>query len=196
MAVSDNISNLQKIKEGDHTAFESLFKLLYPSLCTYSKKFTLQKEIAEEIVQQVFFKLWENREKIAIHTSLKAYLFKAVHNNSLKYLHSKKFEEDYKKFNEEMLLYKTDFLPDFELSEKINKSIEELAPQCRKIFILSRFDNLRHEEIATKLNISVRTVEVQIRRANISLRKKLQEFIPLLIIFVTVVRDFIYSTIS
>jgi RNA polymerase sigma-70 factor (ECF subfamily) len=185
----NEIPTIAEIKTGEHKAFEILFRELYPSLCVYAKKFTLQKEIAEEIVQQIFFKLWENRKDIDIHTSLKSYLFKAVHNNSLKYLNSKKFEEDYKKFNEEILLHKTDFLPDFELSEKINKSIDDLPPQCRKIFILSRFDNLKHAEIAEKLHISVKTVEVQIRRANIVLRKKLQEFVPVMFLLF-LVRDF------
>jgi RNA polymerase sigma-70 factor, ECF subfamily len=186
LAALNEIALVEKIKNGDHNAFESLFKELYPSLCIYAKKFTQQKEPAEEIVQQIFFKLWENRNELAIHTSLKSYLFKSVHNNSLKYLNSKKFEEDYKKFNEELLLRQSDYLPDFELSEKINKSIEDLPPQCKKIFLMSRYDNLRHIEIAEKLSISVKTVEVQIRRANIVLRKKLQDFITIFILLLFV----------
>lgn len=177
----DEITLLKKIQKGDEKAFETIFKELYSSLCVYAKKFTQQTEPSEEIVQNIFYKLWDKREELNIHTSLKSYLFKAVHNNSIKYLHSKKFEEDYRKFNEEIILNKKDYLPDFDLKEKLNKSIDELPPQCRKIFILSRFDNLRHSEIAVKLGISEKTVEVQIRRANIALRKKLREFIPIIL---------------
>ena len=172
---------LKRIKKGDDKAFETIFREYYSALCFYAKKFTLQADIAEEIVQNIFFKLWEMRVELKIHTSLKSYLFKSVHNNSIKYLNSKKFEEDYRKFNEEIILNKRDYLPDFDLSEKINKSIEELPPQCRKIFILNRYENLKHKEIAKKLGIAEKTVEVQIRRANMALRKKLQEYLPFFI---------------
>ncbi len=182
MANFNEIRFLKKIQKGNEKAFEEIFKEYYASLCVYANKFTLNPEISKEIVQSIFLKLWEKRTDLNIHTSLKSYLFRCVHNNSIKYLHSKKFEEDYRRYNEEFFLNKRDYIPDFDLTQRINKSIEELPPQCKKIFVLSRFDNLKHAEIAEILGISEKTVEVQIRRANISLRKKLNEFIPLIII--------------
>lgn len=193
---TDQIEILHKLKNGDHAAFEKLFRGLYASLCVYSKKIVLQKEVAEEIIQQIFLKLWESRETLDIHTSLKAYLFKSAHNNSIKYLQSKKFDEAYKKYNEDQLLQKNELIPDFDLKEKINQSLEELPPQCKKIFFLSRFENLKHQEIADQMSISVKTVEVQIRRANIVLRQKLQEFVPLVIFAYFFVRDFLHLKIS
>jgi RNA polymerase sigma-70 factor (ECF subfamily) len=193
----ENYKDLEIVKciqEGNHKAFECIFKEYYTRLCVYSKKFTLQREVAEEIVQQIFSNIWENKEELSIHTSIKSYLFRAVHNNSLKYLNSKKFEEDYKIFNESILLDNSDIQPDFDLSENLYKSIEDLPPQCRKIFILSRFEQYKHNEIAEKLGISAKTVEVQIRRANISLRKKLQYFLPIIFVF-SIVRDFLIERI-
>lgn len=176
MANIDELSLIQRIKKGDEKAFEIIYKSYYASLCVYAKKFTLQTEASREIVQNIFYKLWEKKEEIEIQKSLKSYLFRAVHNNSLKYLNSRKFDEDYRKFNEDMIMNKKEFIPDFDLKEKLNSSIDELPPQCKKIFIMSRLDNLKHLEIAQQLGISEKTVEVQIRRANIALRKHLRDF--------------------
>ena len=171
----DNSTNeiINRIRKGDHKTFEILFKSYYARLCEYSLLITREKEASIDIVQDFFVKLWENRAKLKIN-NLKSYMFRSIHNNSIKYLgktvHFESFGEN--KVNE----YGFSVPKDFELKEKLEKSLGELPPRCREVFILSRVDKLRHNEIAEKLGISTKTVEVQIRKASIILKEKLKEF--------------------
>ncbi len=170
------ISLLEKVKKGNQEAFKEIFNIYYSRLCLYVEKLVNRKDIAEEIVQTIFLKIWENRTKIIIKISLKSYLFKSVHNHALKYLHSKKLEEAFLVYNKELLEKSNLDLPNTELTEAINRSIDELPEKCKEIFILSRFEHLKHLEIAEKLGISAKTVEMQIRNANIKLKNKLKDF--------------------
>jgi RNA polymerase sigma-70 factor, ECF subfamily len=169
----DNITPdiLSFIREGDEKAFEILFKAYYARLCAYAYTLINDKEAAAEIVQDFFVKLWENRAGLNIK-SPKAYLFKAIHNNSIKYIS--------KRNNFESILSTQEYgftAPvDFEMADKLDKSLNELPPKCKEIFLMSRLDKLRHNEIAEKLGISPRTVEVQIRKASIILKQKMKEF--------------------
>jgi RNA polymerase sigma-70 factor (ECF subfamily) len=169
MEKSSDIISL--IRQGNQKAFESLFKEYYGRLCEYSYMLTKDKEAAREIVQDFFVKLWENRAKLEIKMA-KAYLFKAVHNNSIKYINKKNNFESIIRDKE----YGSISQGDFELTENLEKSINELPLKCREIFLMSRMDRLRHNEIAEKLGISAKTVEVQIRKANLILKEKLKEF--------------------
>jgi RNA polymerase sigma-70 factor (ECF subfamily) len=175
MEVSQN-DIIDQIKQGNQKAFEAFFREYYSRLCEYSFLITRDKETSIEIVQDFFVKLWENREKLEIKNA-KSYLFKAVHNNSIKYL-SKNLNFETIGDNKEYGYVMPD---DFELTENIEKSLNELPPKCREIFILSRVEKLRHNEIAEKLGISAKTVEVQIRKASLILKEKLKEFYMLFI---------------
>ena len=167
---------INQIKQGNKKAFEAFFKEYYARLCEYSQLITKDQDASVEIVQDFFVKLWENREKLEIN-SVKSYIFRAIHNNSIKFLNKKLSFETINNDKEYGFI-----LPnDFELNENIEKSINELPPKCREIFILSRIDKLRHNEIAEKLGISSKTVEVQIRKASLILKEKLKEFYSLLI---------------
>lgn len=169
---------ISRIKQGDKKAFESLFKEYYARLCEYSVLLTKDKDLSCEIVQDFFVKLWENRKTLTIELT-KPYLFRAIHNNTLKHLgKQKKFD-----FIKEGMEYGFDIPYDFELSEQLEKSLNELPPRCKEIFILSRIEKLRHQEIADKLGISSKTVEVQIRNANQILKEKLKNFMPLLFFY-------------
>jgi RNA polymerase sigma-70 factor, ECF subfamily len=174
--MSQNSSDIiSRVKQGDRKAFEFLFKEYYARLCEYSFLLNKDHEASAEIVQDFFVKLWENRAKLEI-TNAKSYFFKAIHNNTIKYLHKRNKLEPLK----EEFYNGYELQHDFELTDKLEKSLNELPPKCKEIFILSRLDNLRHNEIAAKLGISPKTVEVQIRKANLLLKEKLKEFIPLL----------------
>ena len=176
----DNSSHdiINRIRKSDHKTFETLFKSYYARLCEFSFLITKDKEASVDIVQDFFVKLWENRTKLKIN-NLKSYMFKSVHNNSVKHmgktLQFESFGEN--KTNN----YGFSVPKDFELKEKLEKSLNELPPRCREVFILSRIDKLHHKEIAEKLGISTKTVEVQIRKASIFLKEKLKEFYFLLI---------------
>ncbi len=180
---------LSQLKKGDIKAFENIFNLYYSRLCEYSFFLTAEKAEAEEIVQKLFINLWENRETNKIH-SLKPYLFKAIHNNSIKYINRKKT----KAFAEKDFNLLEDSSPENEyyldLYEKLEECIDELPEKCKKIFILSKFDNLKHKEIAQKLDISPKTVEVQVRRAKLFLKEKLKKYVKLLIYLYIISKGF------
>jgi RNA polymerase sigma-70 factor (ECF subfamily) len=177
---------LNLIKKGNRAAFEHLYKHYYASLCAYAELITKRSDLAEDIVQELFYTIWSNREKLEIKKSLKSYLFGAVHNNSVKYLNSLKVRDKYFEYAKYRINDHHE-ISDFDLREKLTQSIDKLPPQCKKVFVLSRYDKLKHAEIAEQLNISIKTVETQIRRANIFLREKLKEYDPLIILMAVMV---------
>jgi RNA polymerase sigma-70 factor (ECF subfamily) len=164
---------LQKIKAGDETAFELVFKNYYPHLVLLAQKYLGDKDLSESIVQSVFVKMWEKRREIEIR-SLKGFLVVAVRNKCTNELKHQQVVREYEKvsdtkdeavwmtFNENVYL------------QKINNVIEELPEQRRRIFKMSRMDGLKYREIAEKLNISPKTVEVQMGKALKYLREQLQ----------------------
>jgi RNA polymerase sigma-70 factor (ECF subfamily) len=173
---------LSKVKEGDEKAFEFVFKSYYPALCAYAYDLLKLEDEAEEIVQEVLIKFWELRDQIEISTSIKAYLYRSVHNQCLNFIrHSKVLKSLSDKFSEEIihsfeltLNTEAEFPLDYYFYEGIEKdiqnSIHDLPDQCRRIFQMSRFERLRHEQIAEILGISVNTVKTQISRALEKLR--------------------------
>jgi len=170
----------------DESAFEQVFKSCFKSLNSYA--FTIVKDEleAEEIVQQVFFKLWERMEKVSIHGSLASYLYRAVHNESMNYLKHQKVKVSHRFHVSYSMKNQTENMqPDIlnkELENKLREALNELPEQCRTIFQLSRFDKLRYAEIAGKLDISVKTVENQMGKALKRLRARLAEFLTLALI--------------
>jgi RNA polymerase sigma-70 factor, ECF subfamily len=173
------------IVEGDEMAFEGLFKSFFAELTIYAARFVEDRENAEEIVQDIFFNLWNNRLKLNINTSIKAYLYTTVRNTCLNLIKHKKVESKYREYFSRQLhedeLQPEDWMDGNELQEKITATIEKLPPERKKVFVMSRFDNLKYKEIAEKLDISVKTVENQMGKALKFLREELKEFLPLLI---------------
>lgn len=173
---------LRKVKEGDEKAFEFIFKSYYPALCAYAYDMLKLDDEAEEIVQEVLIKFWELREQIEISTSIKAYLFRSVHNQCINFIrHSKVIKSLSEKFSEEIiqsfeltLNTDTEFSLDYYfyegIEQDIHATIHDLPDQCRRIFQLSRFEKLHHDQIAELLGISVNTVKTQISRALEKLR--------------------------
>jgi RNA polymerase sigma-70 factor (ECF subfamily) len=142
---------------------------------------------AEEMVQGTFLTLWEKRETIDIHTSVKSYLYQAVHNNSLNLLKHYQVRQAHS----EHIKYHTDPGTDFntqkvlgdELEQEIDAAIGSLPAQCQTVFRLSRFENLTYAEIAEQLNISVKTVENHMGKALKILRERLKDYLPILLWF-------------
>lgn len=164
------------IQEGDEEAFECLFFEYYPSLCKFSKGYVGSVEAARDVVQDVFIKIWINREKLQIHTSVKAYLFQAVRNQSLNELEKKKryqaFEEEYTRETEH--LHDADINESSEELTKVIWQIVELMPEKRKaVFTLYREHGLSYKEIASILGITRKTVENQMGRALNFIRERL-----------------------
>lgn len=154
------------------------------SLCGFAARFVQQPEVAEEIVQSIFLKLWEKRNSISIDTSLKSYLFRAVHNHCQNHLAYAKVRSNHLALVREGFIRQESFtdpvmdsLAYKELNDKINESIERLPDACKRIFKMSRFDGLKYSEIAAQLNVSVKTIETQISRALVRLKEDLKEFL-------------------
>jgi len=171
----------------DKAHFEELFNLHYSNLCAYANNFLKEVEASEEVVQEVLFKLWVNRDKLEITSSINSYLFRAVRNSCLNIIKHVSIREEYKSHNERVIEMEErsqeDGLIVSELEEKIRKSIDHLPLERRKVFIMSRYDGLKYKEIAEKLNISVKTVENQMGSALKFLRNELKDYMPWLILF-------------
>ena len=160
----------------DYQSFEIIFNKYYNFLCNYALKFVSSPDVAEEVVSDVFFKVWKNRKKIVIKTSFESYLFRAVKNQSLDFLKSKanqnlSLEDVLPVYEKSSGLTPEDILSYKELENKLEESIESLPPKCQRIFKSSRFEGLKYAEIAIKYGISVKTVETQMGRALSHLRK-------------------------
>jgi RNA polymerase sigma-70 factor (ECF subfamily) len=145
-------------------------------------------ETAKEIVQDAFISLWEKRETIDVSRPVKSYLTMVIHNKCSNYLRdNRKFDQNI--LNIENLLEVpeydgADILVEQELKLKIDLSIAELPEKCREIFVLNRYENLKYQEIADKLQISVKTVETQMSKALQHMRIRLAEFMSVLLVLV------------
>lgn len=176
----------QQIKKGDKKSFEKLFKTYYAPLCLFARQYILDPDDSEEAVQSFFLKLWDDRKKIAITTSVKSYLFGSVKNRCLNYIKHQKIKQAHQ--SEVIKSAKIDsnsssFLLEVDLMKKIEASINSLPPKRREIFILSKEHGLKYREIAEKLGISIKTVETQMGHALKDLREQLKDYKQLLISF-------------
>jgi len=187
---------VDSINKGELEAFHRLYVEFYPSLCIYAKNFTRNKEIAEEVVEDVIINIWEQKGHLNIKSSFKSFLFVSVRNGCLNHL---KHLQVINKFN----VYYTQLLKEAqdlfnvsqetgdslliasELEKKILAEIELLPEQCRRIFIMSRFDCLKHQEIAEKLGVTINTVH---RQTSIALEKLRFAVKNYLIVFLLVIR--------
>jgi RNA polymerase sigma-70 factor (ECF subfamily) len=188
-----NISN-QTFTISDIAHFEKLFKTHYSKLCSYANLFLNDPDAAEDVVQDLFFKLWKNRNAITINTTIKSYLFRAVRNGCMNVIDHISVHEAYKIINEEDMKSSEENPIDetivSELEQRIRETIDLLPAERRKVFVMSRYDGLKYREIADRLNISVKTVENQMYQALKFLREKLADYLPLLLlIFKGLFRD-------
>jgi RNA polymerase sigma-70 factor (ECF subfamily) len=170
---------IRRIRKGDIKEFESLFRSSYASLVKYAKTLVKDHDTAEEIVQDLFFRLWQNKEKIKIESSLNGYLYRSVHNSCLHYIEHLKVVE---RHEQEMSFVQNDgfespaeILQYKELQSKIARTIERLPERCGQIFCMNRFEGLKYAEIAEKLAVSIKTVEANMGKALKEFRKALAE---------------------
>lgn len=164
----------------DAKAFEAIFRSRFKPMVGYALRFVRDLESARGIVQEVFVNLWEKRADLDAGREVEAYLTTSVRNRCLNYL------RDQKKFNHELLDFEglmdhnwhpVDQLEIAELDARIRQAVDELPEKCREIFLLSRFENLKYQQIADKLQLSVKTVETQMSRALSHLRIRLAAYL-------------------
>jgi RNA polymerase sigma-70 factor (ECF subfamily) len=170
---------IRRIRQGDIEQFESLFRSSYVSLVRYAKTLIKDHDTAEEIVQDLFFRLWQDKEKLNIESSLNGYLFRSVHNKCLHFIeHNRvvdRYAEEMSYRQPEKQESPSDILQYRELQARVAKILERLPERCGQIFYLSRFEGLKYSEIAEKLSVSVKTVESNMGRALKEFRKELTE---------------------
>jgi len=170
-----DIELFKEIKEGKMSSYDKLFMTYYQPLCRFSLSFVKDENAAEDLVQDLFVHLWNNRAVMDITNSVKAFLYTSVRNRSLNYIKSQAARKRYETVHYENI--SSDAVEEVEdnMPEKlvlIEKAINELPEKCREIFVLSRHKNMKYHEIAEHLDLSPKTVENQMGIA----LKKIREF--------------------
>jgi RNA polymerase sigma-70 factor (ECF subfamily) len=168
-------------------SFDFIYTEHYASLFKYAYTIVSDEVLAEEMVHQVFLKMLEKNDSVIISTSLKSYLYRSVHNECLNYIKHEKVKEAHIANTHTRLNYHTETpsrtMQYKELKEVLHAAINELPEQCRTIFQMSRFDELKYAEIAIELGISIKTVENQIGKALKKLRVQLADYLPFVVWF-------------
>ena len=170
-----------KISKDDIKSFEILFREYYTVLCNYANKMLNDMDSAEEIIQDLFYNIWDKRHEINVTSSVKSYLYRSVYNKSLLFIRHKNVKTRYENYMKETeSYYEPDVSEEYvaeELSQVINKTLEALPERSRKIFSLSRFEGLKYHEIAEKLSLSVKTIEANMGKALKLFRKNIKAYL-------------------
>lgn len=169
--ITEDIDLLMRLREGDKLAFEIIFKRYYAPMVLFALNYLHDKDRSESIVQDVFVKFWEKRFALEV-SSLQGYLVVSVRNRCHNELKRQGVVRSYEKSVEPDVAIWPQY-QDMQSVEQINRIIEELPPRRKIIFKMSRIEGLRYKEIAEKLTISPKTVEVQMGKALKYLREKL-----------------------
>jgi RNA polymerase sigma-70 factor (ECF subfamily) len=176
--------------------FEQLFKMYFKALKTYSVRYVYDEYVAEDIVQDTFFELWKRRDEIEFDEYIKSYLFKSVYNKSLNYLRNNKLKTISSIASADDAIFLDSYLQTMQSSQEenlivkeilreITAVIDQLPPQCKKVFILSRRYEFKNREIAEQLDISLKSVEKHITKALSQIRDHLKKM-KLLILFLII----------
>lgn len=172
---------LERLRQGDEAAFDSIFREWYPSLVRSAESIVRSRAVAEEVVQDVMLELWRRRESLAKDSSPQAYLFQSTRNRALNHIRHERVEQK----SEPELIRQTEMsasahsqLVEEEIEAALKTAVSELPDRCREVFELSRTHGLKYAEIATTLGISVKTVEAQMGKALRTLRVKLAPWLP------------------
>lgn len=154
---------IKKIQERNKEAFELLYKQNYKKLYILSYKYVKQHQIAEEIVHDVYIKIWSTSHQIYIERSLKSYLFRSIVNASLNYLKKEKLQgiklDEYSQSEQEAVNESENSEAIEQLMIKLEAALELLPPKCKTVMMLSRFEKLKQQQIAERLSISIKTVK-------------------------------------
>ncbi|HEY0895431.1 MAG TPA: RNA polymerase sigma-70 factor [Sphingobacteriaceae bacterium] len=173
----------------DEESFGAMFREHYAALHAYARVMLQDEELAEDVVQTMFLKLWEKRDALVIQTSLKAFLYRCVHNDSLNCLKHLKVRTGYTDHTAYLMKEENSKpVPGFELRElerRLHETLSELPEQCLTVFQMSRFEDLKYREIAERLGVSVKAVEKQMGNALKHLRLRLGDYLPLILLLIT-----------
>jgi RNA polymerase sigma-70 factor (family 1) len=187
---------LKDLKAGDTNAFDTIFKKYYPLLIIETRGYFSNNYLAEEIVCDVFTKIWINRKELTVSTSLRGYLVKAIHNKCIDYLRNQKIREKVSGYigdNQQKAFTLTDigqnpleYTISAELENNLMKAVELLPPRYKQAFILSRFQDKTYEEIAIEMGISIDGVKMNIKKALAHLRDTLKEYLIIILLAIII----------
>lgn len=163
----------------DEQAFKELFLEFYPSLCVFALRYVTQEEIARDIVQDVFFKIWKCRKNIDINTSFRNFLITSVRNDCTDFLRKQEVENRYMMKNMSSVTYTSpeELYTLKELKTIIDEALVNLPPKVREAFEMNRFKGMTYVAIAEKMTVSPKTIEVYISKALKILRVKLRDYL-------------------
>lgn len=172
---------VRRIRAGDERALEIVFRSHYAGMASFVQRFVRSPDVAEELVQDIFLKLWAKREQLSEIESFRTYLFRAARNQALNWLRRQKLERRWQEEHSgegeaQVSTLADEEATEQELSAAVQEAIGRLPPRCREVFLLSRDGGLTYAEIANTLGISVKTVETQMGRALKALRLALQRY--------------------
>lgn len=182
---------LTRLKTNDELAFKVIFNRYYSRLYYFILEFIPLNDLAENIVQDTFFTLWNKRFELKDDSNLSAYLFTVAKKNCLYRLRDQRYKkklfittsasQDELDLNMEVLSTLDSSSYTFEeIGKIIERTLDELPPQCKKVFVLSRFEEKKNKEIADELNISVKVVEKHISKGLKKFRESLKDYLPFL----------------
>ncbi len=179
----------ERLRNSDEAAFKVLYNDYYSKLYYFVLEFIPLKETAENIVQDTFVTLWNKRNELKDDSNLTSYLFTVAKNNALNRLRDKKYSQkmfsntmDISELNlniEALSTIDTSVCAFMDIEQIIQETLTSLPPQCRKVFELSRFQEMKNREIAEELNISIKTVEGHISKGIKTFKVALKDYLPL-----------------
>lgn len=175
---------LRLLREGDEKAFEHIFHHYYNQIYTFVLNTLFDKTFAEDITQSVFISLWEKRETIHTETNIAPFLYTIARNQVYRQTERLLLKYEYERYQQEKVQVDADIEADVNnrfLENILSDLIKKLPSERRRIFLLSRKEHLSNKEIASRLQISEKTVETQIRRSLIFLREKMKYYLNVLL---------------
>jgi RNA polymerase sigma-70 factor (ECF subfamily) len=181
-ALPDKIALSRIMQEFANVDFEKLFKQHNKDLCDLAYNLVRDKDAAKDVVQEVFLKLWKNRDNVDFGGQIRHYLFKATAHTSLNHLRTQKKIvklDDDTSIQHLKASSGTEEIGYQELELRVRHAIDRLPPKCKAIYILSRQEGLKYQEIADTLDLSIKTVENQMGIALEKLRTELKPFLSI-----------------
>ncbi len=180
---------------GDRKAFDELFRMFYSRLLGFAKSYLKDEAVAENIVQDAFLLLWERRDTLRPDSNIQAWLLTVVKNNTINHINRLKRQAQVENTFANRITRELDLRiasltacdPEYmfgsEVEQIIQKALDSLPEQCRKVITMSRFEDLSNKEIAEKLDITVKGVEYHITNALKKLRAELKDYLMLMLFF-------------
>lgn len=182
--INDNTFLIGQLKKGNEKAYAYLVDTYHQRLCVYAYSFVKDGGRAEDIVQNVFIRIWERRDSLKTEFTIKSFLYRSVHNEFIDQYRKRKsvsaLEKNYMEEMERIATKDDAFLE--RLLSFLHREIQNLPPKCKKIFLMSKEEGCTNHEIAERLDVSKKTIEYHITKAFVILRQKadvhMSRFIP------------------